>query len=597
MWACVCSQLSYIQSIVLISILWFMQLSRRINVLQHCRSSLLAGMAMLLGTLQAGAKNPEVLWAAKNAIGSADKLGFCSVWLTLNESLLLDGGFKLPLRIEHNSMQRKTGSSCLGHGWWFPLLESTVTETNEVTSALHSPGGETLYFYRDPQDPSKYQTRDVGYTGTIRPGDVFEVETPERWTLRFVKGRLRNMKMAGGDELTWEYQRNLLSRITSRKLGELLVADYEGDSLKQLRCNQGRDTLTFVQGDFPLTASLAGRSTVANVTKSLVACRSAQLQEFGLRYEVTNDVSHLNMFVDRGAAKAGPGTELYQWRTADGVISQDPEGSYRVENANPALPGHAINIVRTSGNGKKEGYSFDASRGLWKKLLADGSERSTYFVMTPGPTFGHARKIERRVAPGDAKSEVQNLYSARFDLSGRVVREVRDDMEIEYRYDSKEAGSKLSAPSERIEKRHDGSVHHLTYANGELASSVVTDKNGGVLKKWYDANGDILRQVDPDGFERLIEYQAPGLPKKISDSNRSITEIRYDKNNIAIERVINGIVRWRRIVDAATELPWGVEFAENGQVHAVLNPATGEVLPQAEAAKILVTALKLTGRP
>lgn len=170
-----------------------------------------------------------------------------------------------------------------------------------------------------------------------------------------------------------------------------------------------------------------------------------------------------------------------------------------------------------------------------------------------------------------------------YDQDGRVIREIRNDMEVTYVYPTNSAIPKAAKPTQRIERRHDGSVHDLRYDDhGLLMESLVIDQKGQELRKWYNTDGDIVRTIRPDGSEEITDYFRRGLPKRIQAAG-SVQDFHYDTNGILLERYRDGKLTWKRVEEPSSKVAYGVHFTPEGHVHAVSTIEHYRVLSDREA--------------
>lgn len=188
-----------------------------------------------------------------------------------------------------------------------------------------------------------------------------------------------------------------------------------------------------------------------------------------------------------------------------------------------------------------------------------------------------------------------------YDKDGRVIREIRDDMEVTYVYPANPSNStdpKASKPTQRIERRRDGSVHDLRYdVQGLLMESLVIDLKGQQLRKWYNADGDIVRTIRPDGSEQTIDYFSRGVPKRIQTAG-IVQDFHYDTSGILLERYKDGKLTWKRVEEPLSKVAYGVKFTLEGLVHSISTIENHRVLSDREvdALRPLIAEIMATQR-
>ena len=93
----------------------------------------------------------------------------------------------------------------------------------------------------------------------------------------------------------------------------------------------------------------------------------------------------------------------------------------------------------------------------------------------------------------------------------------------------------------------------------------------------FDQNGNIIRQVDPDGSERTYEYDQNGNKTRQVDSDGNRWSWEYDQKGNLIRQVNFDSREWhweydqkenkiREVSPNGSELCWELEFYDNGQL-------------------------------
>ncbi|WP_208353046.1 PKD domain-containing protein [Pseudaestuariivita rosea] len=83
-----------------------------------------------------------------------------------------------------------------------------------------------------------------------------------------------------------------------------------------------------------------------------------------------------------------------------------------------------------------------------------------------------------------------------------------------------------------------------SYVYGDLSRLIEqTDPDGFVTRNEFDANGNMIRTIMPEGDEMLMSYNARGLMTSTTDPNGNVTLYDYDINsNVSFIRSANNIV-------------------------------------------------------
>lgn len=214
----------------------------------------LVGSVVLGGGISNGYDFPN----PANRLGMADEMGYLSIWCNFDRDLELAGGHgKIPLRFQFSSNQRRMVDSCLGHGWWVPMLESAIYQKSEREVLLNGLGGESINLIRDPDRRDEFQSINHQWKGALLGGDRFKIDGPDGWAFLYDAGRIRQAVTPKGDTLKWIYEKDRVKKIESTKFGVLLSATFESDSglLQRIDYNKG-DWVAFGYGDYPVMVNI-----------------------------------------------------------------------------------------------------------------------------------------------------------------------------------------------------------------------------------------------------------------------------------------------------------------------------------------------------
>jgi hypothetical protein len=378
-------------------------------------------MAGVWSTL-ASAKVPYVFQNLSNALGFSDRQGFCSIWWNFDEKVDAGSGVELPIRLQFNSFQQSMADSCLGAGWWFPLLESTVVRENEKTVLANLPEGDVLRLHPSKTEQGKFHSMDHTRTGTLLEGDVFKLEGKDGWHFAYEKGRLKEARTPGGDVLHWDYDGSKVSRIISKASGTLLEARYDLATglLEEIVFGKGKEGVRFGYTDFPLLTTVADRSMVSRLVKGLGKVESRRGFTADVAYQPMEDANSLEMVVNHATKGGAKGVDKYRWSAQNGLIQRDNFGPYVVQGGGVDAGDVVFYVENVTRAGKKMSYQYDRKKMEAVYGAADGRKFIYQYIGTPGSGFGKLRRVVD-IMP-DGKEIVS--FVGQFDNAGNLLRSV-----------------------------------------------------------------------------------------------------------------------------------------------------------------------------
>jgi hypothetical protein len=565
----------------------------RLGEMRRQRSAMIVlGMVACGWVASASATLPWVFQFTENALGYADQQGFCSRWWNTDENLLLEDGLELPVAFQFNSNQRHIADGCLGHGWWFPILESTITLA-EDRWLLAGPGGYLFSLFPHKDDPSVLKTLDTGLLVRKQPDGDFLVEDKRQgWKFLYQGGRLDSAVTPKGDALTWVREGKRVVRIVSAARGDLLTARYNADTLlEHFELTQTRCSSKFTYTEVPLIQEEGAEPKLAPSIGTL----EDSYGFFGyITHRLEPDGKTMRMeeeFIPtrNGKATTGANTllKVYRWDAATKQIVEAFGKAYEISFPFP-YPGAHAKIIQKDPEGSIASYCHDIRAGYLEETRTDGTESKTWFVTERGPAHGKvARRVEENV-----NRRRHSEYKAAYDQLGRVESEFIDGSEVKYAYDP---GAKdIYRHTERLENKADGSSKLAYYVEGKLTKAEARSKSGRSEIIYYNDDGDDVRHEYPDGAWRAIEYYKRGLPSKITSSSGRIDVFNYDADGKLITKWINGSLVWRRVKSSGGR-EYALTFAENEpdpfHVRAVIDLETGRALRDKEAKVIISECL------
>jgi hypothetical protein len=379
---------------------------------------LVAAGALALCSPRVSAKVPWVFKNLNNALGVADRQGYCSVWCYFDETVDAGDGIELPIRFQFNSYQRSMADSCLGAGWWFPLLESTAARDGEKTIRVNLPGGDVVRLHPSKTEQGKFHTLDNTRTGTVKEGGVFTLEGKDRWRFTYEAGLLKEAGTPGGDVLRWEYEGNRVSRITSGNSGALLEATYDSATglIEGITFNEGKDGMRLGYAEAPLSTTVQKSGTANRLVKSLSSVKKRNFSAT-VTFTLVDEARSLEMVVDYVNEAGEKGVDRYRWSVENGLIQRDNFGPYVVRGGG-VNAGDVFYVENVTKEGKKKSYQYDRKKNEEVYGAEDGRKFIYQYVDTPGPAYNKLRRVTDIMPDG---KEIISFIGL-FDQAGNIRR-------------------------------------------------------------------------------------------------------------------------------------------------------------------------------
>ncbi|WP_009962605.1 RHS repeat protein [Verrucomicrobium spinosum] len=556
------------------------------------KGSLLVLLGLFVSSL-AHAAVPPVFKYLNNALWSADRQGCFSKWWLCDEKITLDEATELPVRFLFNSKPRYVSDGCLGYGWWFPLLESTVTQSDETEVTVHSPGGFVYRLFRDPKKPDAYDSLDAAIAGKLLPGDAFEVvDKKEGWKFRYHKGRIVEATTPKGDELRWAYDGTRVGKISSKKKGDLLTARYGPTGhLERFELVPNKYWTEFGYTEFPVMAKALGKALPVRMLPSVGSIKDNQDYQGKIGYRPDEDGLLQAMSLEEQLGKGKQHDETFKWNVGSGAIASDGNRTYNVEIPEGVAAGARAKIVATDRDGKRESYSYDEKTGIWEHGLPDGSVKRTYFMLTPGMGYGKARKIET-IEKGS--TEPRLLALASFDNQGRTIRErIADALEttqygagLSRVVTKRDAGGssilqvlKYDSLGRLVEKteKNETRTDYVYEGASPLLHERITHLASGLKREIFDDRGDVVRCEYPDGSAEVMTYLSRGQLSRHVLRSGAIREFKYSGSK-QISRLLNGKLTWSLMQHSQTGALYEVNFGSDGMARSIYDTASKRLL-------------------
>lgn len=446
---------------------------------------------------------PTLFAKERNAVGYADKTGALNIWWDFDRKVSAADEVEFPVRLQFNSRQHRFGDSCLGMGWWVPLLESNVTKISESEIDMNLPGGRSVKLYLNPNTSGQYDSKDLRFSGAMKDGARFVVATEEGWELHFSSGRLTWLRTAGGDVWDWDFQDNKATTITSKKKGVLVKARYDRSGMLEGLSYGGKEQLKFSYGKYPVAVNLLGQSLVKQFLPTLTSVKSESGYAGLMEVDVKGGGDY-EMVVKESENGRSPQTKSFSWNTQDQSIVAADVFRYVVEGANPS-GGYASLITRTDPKGRAEKYQYDAKKLVLSYQNFSGTEWTYQYIGSPGKAFGAVRKIEKRLPAEDSFKQV---WLSHFDAEGRMIRCVDS---VGKTWIVKNVANNISAEEalKKIEEVGGNDFVRLINADGDKVAE--RDDQGSWIYK-IESNGSYIRGR-PEEFVEQLKNTVEGARK------------------------------------------------------------------------------------
>lgn len=467
------------------------------------RSGLLTAIVMaafwMLAQVGGCRAESPLLVRLSNALGGGDRQGHCTVWWSFDRDVTLSDKVELPLRASFSSAPR-FADSCLGQGWWFPLLESSVVRQAERAVMVNTPGGGLLAMASDTINPEEFYTPDQRYIGREVGQGRFEIKGVDGWVLRFHKGRITTMEMPSGEVLTWEYADNRVTSIESNRNGEVMSMTYDTKTtlLASLHVAKTGLKYAFDFGQLPMIGRLGDLNTVTGVVPTLNGVSKDGTALAAFHFEPSEKIDELRLSIEQPNKAVHPHTEDYAWEPVSGIIRKDPKGTFEVQP--PKEPNGIATLARIpslSNGGTRESYSYDIRTGVADIVGQDGLRRRRTYNLAPGAAYGKTRKTE---VFDEASQSFKTLYQASFDKDGKLLRATTDGETQTWAYKSGEVEVFKQTPTSQ---QKDLQYTRKLDRNGGTLATVFSD--GVKIEYGKDSKGNDQAIVSKDGVSIKVD--------------------------------------------------------------------------------------------
>lgn len=441
---------------------------------------------------------------------------------------------------------------------------------------VHSPEGRLEAVTDENSNTIRYAYDTAGRLASItdREGRV------TRYSFHALSGKLASIVYPDGKTDRFEYAPRDVAGIRFHDLAELrfrddtverITRDPVGNIQKRTRPGGNEWKYGYNERGQPLTQTNPAGATTAfkyHPDGTLAEVTDASGNKTLLAYD--------NLKRLAGETYADGSTQLYEKNALDRIVRKtNPRGGvWRYEfdvngnfvrsiDPNGGVSMHAFDAMDRMTNmvdqaGATMSFAYDA-RG-WLESITDGEGHITKLMRDPAGNLvesvdpgGHrwTRAYDKELAqigrtnpagqqtrydydslgrmigiesPGAAKEQFE------FDSMGRVTAEIAaDGRRFEVEYDTSGFSAKRGYPQASL---------FASYKRDRLGNvTEITDPNGNMWRRDYDAQGRLIAMIDPKGRSKSYEYDARNRPAKITyPGGAGSLEVRYDGFNAITER-------------------------------------------------------------
>jgi hypothetical protein len=328
-------------------------------------------------------------------MGAADRFGYAR-WSTEIGSLTLNSR-KIPVRIYFSSDPRLP-TGCLGQGWLFPLMESTLIEENQKTLRWHRPDSKIWHLhlsrgaFDSKSDPNLqiYETGSTRWKATRKKGTRRFVltDTKSGSELVYDEGILVRFRFSGNADGTNSYAINYTSRRRPRQLMDTKT----GQPLLEIIYTERNQAEKIVIGGHRIDLGWGFASLIDFGTGPYLATLSGDTGEIKMTYSSKQTESANRIEI----SKQGTGSPLeLEWKANSGFIYKDSDSTYEIKNE--SLAQHGNTVGNTVSKGKKNAtivpeYNWRPSEAEVTRTDHEGKRNYRFFDKKKGTLTGMARR-------------------------------------------------------------------------------------------------------------------------------------------------------------------------------------------------------------
>ncbi|QIF02455.1 hypothetical protein [Roseimicrobium sp. ORNL1] len=375
------------------------------------RELIIVWFLWLAGAVSAQDLSALFIRRQSNALGLADRYGYCTYWKDVGQSVLIDG-HQVPLQLRFATAPDQQFGRLFGQGWWCPLLECCVIQRSETGLILYTPGGDRVDLLKTPGKPNQYASKNGRWLGEVQGGD-FKVAFDSENEFEFKGGRISRF-VTKGNTYRWIYKDDVpVALVADKERKTLLEVRYGANSLVNKIIAPGAE-VDAEYTSFPIVGSLGGRATVVGLKHSLASLRSKGTDIIKLTYELES----LGSFVVARGVENGAKNLLMEWSASEGLLKRDEFRAYQVSPQEGGVSRPKITAIWN--DGRTEWYAYNEKTGVAERRLPDGTFNRLYYVLTPGLAQGKLRKSEML----DSNQVLESSCVSQRDSNGKLKRSV-----------------------------------------------------------------------------------------------------------------------------------------------------------------------------
>ena len=350
----------------------------------------------------------------QNHFEGVPALGYVSIWKQID---VLDlGDLKIPV-ITGFQTYRQQPSPELGSGWFLPLLDANIIQTDEKTFRMAQPDGKNETLKRDKENPSILHGTG-GWTAEIVGNDItVHSQCGSGWKLVYTNGKLTTLSK-GTHTLT--IQRDEMGRGVAVRDGITPVMTLEQDQATGLAksITLGEKKYEFAYDGKPRIENIGGQKLVGGVEPSLH--QITYPEEMGGKKETYDFAVTEQMLPELKITDTEGKERMIVWGV-DGRMVKDGDWTYTMTPQSDPNARYA-SIKRINAGGQSELWNRDEAKGEEVTQGLDGVKKiKTWF--TSGVLMGKRRKEITMF-----NNKIINQNSWFYDEKGKLIRNIQNNI-------------------------------------------------------------------------------------------------------------------------------------------------------------------------
>jgi YD repeat-containing protein len=409
----------------------------------------------------------------QNHFEGVTALGYVSIWKQI-DSLDL-GDLKVPV-VTGFQTYRQQPSPELGSGWFLPLMDANIVQTDEKTFRMAQPDGKNETLKRDKENPNILHGTG-GWTAEIVGNDItVHSQCGSGWKLVYTNGKLTSLSK-GSHTLT--IQRDEMGRGIAVRDGLTPVMTLEQDQATGLAksIQIGDQKYQLAYDGKPRIENVQGQNLVGGVEPSLH--QITYPQEQGGKKETYDFAVTEKILPDLKITDTEGKERMIVWGL-DGRMLQDGEWSYDIKPGSDPKGNAAIG--RTNAKNQREFWHRDLAKGKEIVQGIDGVKKVTLWFIS-GKLLGRVRQSN-------------DGYRQEYNEHGYLIRQHLGDTFVEYH---------RSQNGKVTKEFRNGKQYLERFYSGDKVSKIVYS-NGLTQAFSYNENKVFVTNVLPSGFT-YYEYK------------------------------------------------------------------------------------------